>query len=165
MSPREKLQKVLSQTTTFFLIMGISLSLFGLKIPMAQAEEADCHNEWTKQSLDWLMSRLGYSPPFYFCYEINAGKVETIYITFDDQDLEMGDNHLIMAECDNDCSDINLRVYDDQYRLIGEDNLSDSYAEVRIDHLISGASFYIELEMYSCNADFCGAVLATTPIK
>jgi hypothetical protein len=162
----KKFKKVFSPaTTTILLTTSLMLNLWAIMPPLAQAKEAECNSEWIQQSLDWIIARLGYTPAFYFCYEIDAGAVESTYIMFDANDVKMGKDHLMIAECDNDCSDIDLRVYDEKGRLIGEDNTSNTYAEVRINNISDGETFLVELEMYACQTEFCGAVLATTPVE
>ncbi|MEO1347867.1 MAG: hypothetical protein AAFW84_03575 [Cyanobacteria bacterium J06635_15] len=167
--------KLIGQKTKFFkrLMAGaavttlgttIGLGLFpGFGIRMARAESVACNNEWAQQALDYLKAKLGHTPPFYFCYEIDAGETETTYLTVDEIDLSMGDNHAFVGECDSDCSDLDLRVYDDYGRLVGEDSTSDSYAEVYLSGVEVGETYQVEITMYDCDAPYCGAVLGTTP--
>ncbi|NEP19825.1 MAG: hypothetical protein F6J97_23550 [Leptolyngbya sp. SIO4C1] len=135
----------------------------GLGAQAARAESVTCSNEWAQQAIDYLKTKLGYTPPFYFCYQIDAGETETTYITFDETDLSMGENHAFVAECDSDCADLDLRIYDEYGRLVGEDTTPDSYAEVLIRNIEANETYQVDITMYDCDAAYCGAVLGSTP--
>jgi hypothetical protein len=153
----------------YFLVFGmvLSLGLFNVFTPLAQAKFVYCsESEWSQQALLWLVKKIGYYPLFYFCYEINAGATENVTITFDERDVNTALNHYVMVDCDDDCTNIDLKVYDHNNQLIGEDlNPNDSFAKVRIDNIRDGKEIQVKMIMQNCQTDYCGAVLATTPIQ
>lgn len=141
---------------------GLGL-LPGLGTESALAESITCDSPWAAQAIDYLKGRTGYTPPFFFCYEINSGTTYTDYITFDESDLSMGKNHAFVAECDGDCDDLDLRVYDEAGNDVGADVTEDSYAEVYVPGVEVGETYQVDITMYGCDAAYCGAVLGTTP--
>lgn len=147
--------------------VSITLVFVNVFIPVAEAKFVQCgESEWSQQALLWLVEKIGYYPLFYFCYEINLGATETISITFDQRDVNEGINHDVMAECDQDCNNINLQVYDQNNQLIGEDlDPNRSFARVRVNNIYEGKEIKVKLTMANCQTDYCGAVLATSPIQ
>jgi len=141
---------------------GLGL-LPGFGTGSALAGSTHCSSPWAEQAIDYLQERTGYMPPFFFCYEIDSGMTYTDYITFDELDLNMSENHAFVAECDTDCADLDLRVYDPTGNHVGADVSTDSYAEVYVPDVEVGETYQVEITMYDCDASFCGAVLGTTP--
>ncbi|SDG64379.1 hypothetical protein [Pelagibacterium luteolum] len=60
----------------------------------------------------------------------------------------------VMGDCDEDCIDLDLTIYDAEGELLGEDRLPDFYPIV---DFISGADgrVTIELDMVDCDASYC----------
>ena len=154
---------------SFFVVsgIGISVGLFTILTPVASAKFVYCvQSEWSQQALLLLVGKIGYYPLFYFCYEINSGATESVTITFDERDVSNAINHEILVECDDDCANINLQVYDENNQLIGEDiDPNSSFARVRVNNITNGKKVEVKMFMESCQTDYCGAVLATTPIQ
>lgn len=149
---------------TLNLASGIEIpGLSSLGTDAAQAAPVDCNSQWAQDALGYLVDRLGHVPPFFFCYEIERQATETTQIDFTEADIRMGLKHAFVAECDVDCSDIDLRIYDQYGSLLASDTSTDSYAEVVIDNISVGSSFTVEMETYSCRTSYCGAVLGTLP--
>lgn len=149
---------------------AMSLGLLLTSLPLGisspvQAEEVSCSSQWAEDAITYLEAELGFKPPFTFCFEVEPGATEYFYITADERDLRMSTNHLIVAECDRDCNDVDLNVYDNRGRLIGSDTGSSSYAEVRWDNIYVGEEVLVEIGMYDCDAEFCGVVLGTMPTR
>lgn len=135
----------------------------GLGMQAALAEYTSCDSEWSQQAITYLRNRTGFTPPFFFCYEIDNGATETDQFTFDAVDLSMGRNHAFVAECDSDCADVDIQVYNRNGRLVGEDVTSDSYAEVYVGNVVAGETYQVDITMYDCDASFCGVVVGTVP--
>jgi len=160
-------RKKLYQKSLFLILaLGINLTFSMFKTPLVQAGLVDCSiSNWSQQALLALVNRLGYYPLFYFCYEINTGSTQNLTITFDERDVIHSLNHYIMAECDQDCSNINLKVYNENNQLIGQDlDPNNSFARVRVNNISNGKKINVKLTMSNCQTDYCGAVLATNPI-
>ena len=148
----------------------LSLSLLLASIPLGlpnrvQAEQVNCSSQWAEDAISYLEAEVGFTPPFTFCFEVDSGETEYYYITADERDLRMSSNHLIVAECDRDCKDVDLHVYDNRGRLIGSDTSSGSYAEVPWENIYVGEEVLVEINMYNCEAEFCGVVIGTLPTR
>ena len=65
-------------------------------------------------------------------------------------------NVTVMGDCDEDCVDMDVAVYDQSGAKLGEDVLPDNYPVV---NLAIGASGYLEIEMnmVDCQAAYCYA--------
>ena len=162
------LQKLVKRLTTGAAVatLGSTIGLglvpgFGTSI--ARAESVSCSSEWAEQAIRYLRDRLGYEPPFTSCYEIDKGETETAYITFNENDLKMSKTHAFVGECDDDCGDLDLRVYDEDGDFVGEDTTPNSYAEVYVGEVAVGETFRVDIIMYDCSTSYCGAVLGKTP--
>ncbi len=69
-------------------------------------------------------------------------------------DLDAGTSYMIIAQCDGDCSDIDLWLYDENNNLIDEDVLDDDTPIVEVTP-IRNARFRIRTRMITCNVEPC----------
>lgn len=69
-------------------------------------------------------------------------------------DLDAGTNYMAVAQCDGDCSDIDLWLYDENGNLIDEDVLVDDTPIVEVTPIRS-ARFTIRVRMVSCSVQPC----------
>lgn len=69
-------------------------------------------------------------------------------------------SYTLAAECDQDCSDIDMKVYDENGILVGEDVLEDAIPIVDVTPIRS-AQFRVELIMYDCSVEPCGYQVVT----
>jgi hypothetical protein len=69
-------------------------------------------------------------------------------------DLDAGTSYMIIAQCDGDCSDIDLWLYDENNNLIDEDVLEDDTPIVQVTP-IRNARFRIRARMITCNVEPC----------
>jgi hypothetical protein len=72
-------------------------------------------------------------------------------ITFD---LRRGEEYVIVGTCDEDCGDLDLKVYDDNGNLIASDNDTDGTPIVHFSPQWS-AGFTVRAEMASCGKNPC----------
>lgn len=68
--------------------------------------------------------------------------------------LRAGQDYSIAGFCDTHCRDIDLRVYDENNQLLGEDALTDDVPMVNVQPKFTG-SYSVEVVMYQCNASPC----------
>ena len=68
--------------------------------------------------------------------------------------LRKGLSYKVFAVCDEDCSDLDLTLYDENQRVIAKDNSSDSMPVVGVTPSWSGR-FSLGVRMYSCGSDIC----------
>lgn len=62
----------------------------------------------------------------------------------------------IMGDCDQDCIDLDLRVFDAQGAELGQDLLADNYPVVSV-QMRAGTRIELELDMVNCDAVYCYA--------
>lgn len=69
-------------------------------------------------------------------------------------DLEAGTSYFIVAQCDIDCSDIDMWIYDENNNLVDEDVLVDDTPIVEVTPVRS-ARFKIKVGMIDCASEPC----------
>lgn len=69
-------------------------------------------------------------------------------------DLDAGTSYMIIAPCDQDCSDIDLWLYDENGNLIDEDVLPDDLPIVQVTP-IRDARFSLRTRMIRCSVEPC----------
>jgi hypothetical protein len=73
--------------------------------------------------------------------------------------LGTGADYAIIAVCDEDCSDIDLKIYGPSGRLVDEDTQTDASPLLRIDDAQKG-EHRIEVSMYQCSTEPCYYAMA-----
>ena len=68
--------------------------------------------------------------------------------------LRGGQAYRIKGVCDEDCSDIDFRLYDEHGNLVDSDTASDDIPIVKITPAWTG-EFRLDVKMYRCNANPC----------
>jgi hypothetical protein len=68
--------------------------------------------------------------------------------------LTKGATYAIVGVCDEDCSDIDLELYDNNGNSISVDRANDDYPIVRVTPAWTG-QFNLEVDMYNCSASYC----------
>ncbi|WP_299193213.1 hypothetical protein [uncultured Erythrobacter sp.] len=81
--------------------------------------------------------------------QLRQGQEETITL-----DLNAGVSYMMVAQCDRDCSDIDLWLYDENGNLIDEDVLVDDTPIVNVTP-IRNARFTLRARMISCSVQPC----------
>jgi len=149
--------------------LGIASTLFfgfGATIGApAQAEQVDCRSRRAQDAILFLEQRIEFRPPFVFCLEMLPGYSEVLSLVVDRRDILMSDDHLVVAECDRDCRDVDIAIYDSRGRFIAEDTTPDTFAAVRLNNLYVGAVLNVVVIMYNCQASYCGVVVGTMPVQ
>jgi hypothetical protein len=68
--------------------------------------------------------------------------------------LRAGQDYRFVAACDSRCGDIDLRLFDPNGRLVGEDTADNSTPVLRVRANVTGPH-RVEVAMYRCGADQC----------
>lgn len=68
--------------------------------------------------------------------------------------FEAGTEYIVVGACDNDCSDIDMWIYDENRNEIDDDVSDDDVPIVRVTPRRSGI-FYVKTKMYNCDAGPC----------
>jgi len=76
--------------------------------------------------------------------------------------LNSNTNYQIVAECDVDCSDIDMWLYDENGNLIAEDVLDDDFPVLNVTPVRS-AEFTVRLQMFECSIEPCGFQIRAAP--
>ena len=84
---------------------------------------------------------------------LRHGRERSHYFT-----LRKGMEYQIVGVCDNDCRDLDLKLYDENDNLIDKDFDSDDYPVVKVRPRRT-AKFRAVAQMESCSANPCGYVL------
>ncbi|MEO0559857.1 MAG: hypothetical protein AAF170_16935 [Bacteroidota bacterium] len=105
---------------------------------------------WQLESIHTRVSRQGFTRTVDgHLAHIDAGSEERFTI-----DLDAGQEYVIAGVCDNDCTDIDLRLYDPDGELVDEDVLEDDVPVVTVTPDREG-QYTIEGIMYECQTEFC----------
>jgi len=138
--------------------VGATAFLFGsssIFVPRASlAAPVSCGNEYAQNAFNYLRSNLGYTPSSYWCRMIDANSTDALYITFNGPGRSA-----FVAECDEDCRDIDIYVYCNG-QLIGADTSSSSYARVDVAAVV-GEEYEVVVSMHDCSTGNCAAVVGT----
>ncbi len=68
--------------------------------------------------------------------------------------LRKGLSYKLVSVCDNDCSDLDLTLYDENYNVISRDNDSSSTPIVEVTPKWTG-TFHLQVRMYACSNNPC----------
>ena len=80
---------------------------------------------------------------------LNDGASEMVNL-----ELDVGREYQIMGACDEDCSDLDLTLYDGNGNVVDSDMLDDDYPLVSLTVTRSGV-FRVRVSMADCSADPC----------
>lgn len=81
--------------------------------------------------------------------QLNEGQEKSVTL-----DLDAGTSYMIIGQCDSDCSDVDLWLYDENNNLIDEDVLVDDTPIVEVTP-IRNARFTIRARMVTCKVEPC----------
>ena len=68
--------------------------------------------------------------------------------------LAAGRSYFIVGQCDSDCSDLDLGLYDDKRNLVSEDVLDDDTPIVQVSPVRNG-TFTLSVGMVTCSSEPC----------
>jgi hypothetical protein len=88
---------------------------------------------------------------------LNNGATATHFIN-----LNANVSYTIGAVCDEDCTDIDMSLYDENGNLVSEDVLEDNYPVVNVAP-IRNAQFRLVLSMFACSIEPCRYQIAAEP--
>jgi len=76
--------------------------------------------------------------------------------------LNANTSYMIVAECDLDCSDIDMWLYDQSGALVDEDVLDDDFPVLEVTPSLSG-EYSLRIQMFTCSVDPCGFQIVASP--
>lgn len=146
----------MNQLHTFVRFTGALLLLSGILFTQAQTASAQATNEYEDQVIlqlnamaDVLAESDFTSTHDYVVEELNGNAEDAFSVTLDE-----GVTYLIASVCDEDCSDVDIKLYDENDNLISLDESTDDVPIAEVTPAWTG-EFTIEVHMYECTADPC----------
>jgi hypothetical protein len=124
-----------------------------LLLPVAGFAQANEYEAVVRAQLEAIKSvgaGEGYSQAFDDHFDLLGNQASDDY-TFE---LKSGREYFIAAVCDQDCSDLDLKLYDENDNVIAEDALVDDAPIVRVTPRWSG-QFRLNVGMYDCGNAPC----------
>lgn len=76
------------------------------------------------------------------------------YHTISLNNLQAGQTYVFMGVCDNDCSDMDMSLYDDAGNMVDRDVAPDAYPIVDVNPRWTG-DFSLRVSMPDCQANYC----------
>jgi hypothetical protein len=132
--------------------LPLVLALLALA-PPAGAQTAQVYEDMARRQLDALRNTAvehGYAPVRdYHLDRLDGDSRASLFLT-----LQAGASYLITGVCDQDCSDIDMRVYDAKRVLVASDEEEDDVPVIQVSPKQTG-EYRIEVEMYDCSAEPC----------
>ncbi|MHA7819428.1 MAG: toll/interleukin-1 receptor domain-containing protein [Erythrobacter sp.] len=96
--------------------------------------------------------------PQSFSGSLNVGQSQSYSVG-----LDAGTSYMIVGNCDLDCSDIDMWLYDENGNLIDSDVLDDDVPVLEVTPVRS-AEFQMRIEMFTCTVEPCGVQISVTPM-
>ena len=135
------------------LFLSLFLALLFFIAPTASAQDASEYEDQVIVQLEALAveaEKKGFEVTHDFVIDdLNGNADESFTLT-----LEEGVTYLIASVCDQDCSDVDIEIYDENDNLIEVDEESDDVPVVTVSPAWTG-EFTINVHMYECSTDPC----------
>ena len=136
--------------------MKVRHALLALVLGAVSASAAHAQNTYQTQianqfaSLMPMMTQRGYAPVGErMMGSLNDDGDESILVS-----LTAGTHYVIVGACDNDCSDVDLQVFNNQGTKLGEDMETDDKPVVEITPSYTG-QFRVKVLMATCRTNPC----------
>lgn len=118
--------------------------------PVSQANEYEAVVRAQLGAVKAIAEAEGYSRAFDDHYDLLGNQASDDY-SFE---LKSGREYFIVGVCDQDCSDLDLKLHDENGNLVAEDELDDDAPVLRITPRWSG-KFQLTVTMYACSSAPC----------
>lgn len=148
------------------LMLGMNFTTLFIDSKLTKAEPISCRDKFAREAISNLIDRVGFNPVFKKCYYLENGETEDFEFSFTREDHREVRDYLVIAECDNDCYDVDLSVYNDDYDVIDQDYEVDPFAEVKIRNIINYSGITIEVTVAECEnrIEECVVVVGLEPL-
>ena len=123
---------------------------------IATTAAARPQDEWVAQ-VRRLLQRAGQEMEnrgYTMTHRIYTGSLNDDASEFVSLDLQIGTQYQIMGQCDTDCSDLDLTLYDPRGNQVDEDLELDDYPVVSVTPGRSG-TYRVKVTMANCSAEPC----------
>ena len=131
------------------------LALFCMFLTLASVQTTYGQNQYEQQVLQQLQqassafTSAGYSPVIADGGSLAQGETMQFTVT-----LQAGASYMLMGVCDQDCSDLDLALYDGYGNLVSADETTDDAPVVDVT-VATGGDFTLEATMYQCSESIC----------
>lgn len=131
-----------------------SLATLGASALVATATPASAQNVHISRLYEQVLENINYTEPGHLLDSFGVVRIDegqTIRLALD---VPANTSVQVMGDCDEDCIDLDLGVYNSVGKLLGEDRLDDYYPIVTF---VSEADGRIELELdlVDCETSYC----------
>jgi len=133
-----------------------SIGIIGPAIESVDASSRSCSGRWEINAIAYLTTQLGHLPDDVACYSMWEGESDTASIRF-----KNSGNYAIAAECDEDCGDVDIRLYNAAGDLVAKDTSTSSFARVNFYNIDAGDRYTAKVTMYDCDTWVCSAAIGT----
>lgn len=131
-------------------VAGVALTAMGASAPtVAQSSYQQEVNRLLNLTQSIANSRGFSSTHSRYEGQLRTGQENTVTL-----DLDAGTSYMMVAQCDRDCSDIDMWLYDENGNLIDEDVLVDDTPITNVTP-IRNARFSLRARMISCSVQPC----------
>lgn len=128
-------------------------ALLGASLVATAAQAQDRYEEVVRSELR-RVGQTSENSGYHLTTDIFMGRLDDDATTNQNVSLEAGQDYAIWGVCDQDCSDIDLTLYDDDGNQIDQDIQTDDKPLVRVTPRRSGR-FRIKVSMANCSANPC----------
>lgn len=128
-------------------------ALLGVVLVSSVAQAQDRYEEVVRAELR-RVGQTSENSGYHLTTDIFMGRLDDDATTNQNVSLEAGQDYAIWGVCDQDCSDIDLTLYDDDGNQIDQDIQTDDKPLVRVTPRRNGR-FRIKVSMANCSANPC----------
>ena len=132
-----------------FLIGTISAASLALAATPGLAQ-----NVHISRLYEQVLENINYTEPGHFLDSFGVVRLDAGGKARVELDVPAGTSVQVMGDCDEDCLDLDLGIYDAEGKLLGEDRLDDFYPIVDFVSQTKGR-ITLELDMVDCGAPYC----------
>lgn len=130
-------------------VMAISLGF----ILSPSSAKSDVYDDQVKSQL-YLLAGQAFDEGFDHVSDIALDSLRDSHVEVFSLTLRRDTEYVIVGACDNDCSDLDLFLYDENDNEVAEDGLVDSAPILNITPRWTG-DFQLKVKMYACSNNPC----------
>lgn len=140
-----------------FALLQVSVFVLAIGIPYGRvAAQSGRRPEWETQVRRQLRVNASQLADYDIVptHEVYVDTLNSGYYKDVDYNLDAGVRYIFVGACDNDCSDLDLRLFDDNWNLIDSDTKADDHPSLVI-VVRRSTTFHLRITMSKCNANPC----------
>ncbi len=132
-------------------LFGAAVAVAGLFAPVSASLAQNTH---ISRLYEQILQNIDFAEPGHVLDTFGVIRIDAEQSVRIDLNLPADSAVEIMGDCDEDCFDLDLAVYDQDGKIIGEDRADDYYPIVQFE---TGAEtrVTIEIDLVDCSASYC----------